>query len=1105
MTRQYRMNGSEMETDISQAPKVDSNKPAVNASTSAVPVETKPALELDPQPEAPATCSNAFDEVKTPCSTEYGEVIYATKEKMFYLLPKRAASSIKEAMNELEQHISASKSPEERLKGMNTAGLLEYFLEPKLSNFLQGEQKARMLEIEAQEPDIAQPTMAMRLKAVSREARNSAALDKQADQSDYARNRELANQQQASLLEANSDGQKLQRLYSEWKKLKAVAIEQARTAGYTYESGNLFSPGAIEARNRVQTYLKARAALTTSGKLTTLKEADIQKNKKAYLDATNCVIDGKARMCGYLKNVADERKKVEKDFAAYIDSILKVADYGLALPEFALIPDTGDISAGIEKFKAYLEMEQQQVKYTEQIRTKYKAWIDASGQNVAAPAGIVEAEQAEWQRIQQDRLKLREDAEAAVAAALPLRHLLWEPEQFQPKPEERLVKAGFPLREVALFNSPNSPVKHLSLLNLEGITKVLKKDASEIGATASKDLRKLPGNSNGKAASDTDDNPFHEWLRLQGALAIKDQQSDWFDEKGWFDAEMFHSYLKSKNYKVETLEDAGARKDWGLRIRQLLFKEEVRSSLRLFDNSPQAQLVRCLTPPQASIHTGTKITGPSFSVADNFKASAKAEASLGIDLARGEVELMKMDLPGKDQAKDILIPYLDYEENRKHLNLGRFSIHLGARAWGYTGATLLLSSSVQLGRANVQGGLNLPEITDAKRPETTHSTAGTVRSEPVLEGNAAKVRVEDGAKAQFNLFAGVQAGILLTGALNWAPPKEIAALRTAPSPGMANSVNSTKASQWSSLARLTAGFTAAYGLGANADVGISLHEGRFIMRFKASVIVGAGAGGEFQFEVGYDGVTDLINLVRREIHKNQDKSLVFVTDEAADYIDKLNFLGTAGMEVAMTYMQGVDMVMSLYEALTGGGRGAIIAHTIMNYNNPRELEQWILGATPGALGPMFMTLISAAEEFKIDEFSGSGAKSKTYSKEQCQLLQQQAIERVLGLIVRQAEKQGTISLAQAQFEEACMSMNRFGTKAAAGAEQSYCENRLRMDNFMSEAVLRLQGDENDEMRLRYKSHVKLLGSNLDGSCHRVQYYGNTFVPGGKATYKASGL
>jgi hypothetical protein len=805
-----------------------------------------------------------------------------------------------------------------------------------------------------------------------------------------------------------------------------------------------------------------------------------------------------------LEGVASERKKVEKDFAAYIDSILKVADYGLALPEFAFIPDTGDISAGVEKFKSYLEMEQQQTKLSEQIRSKYKAWIDASGQNVAAPAGIVEAEEAEWQRIQQARFQLREDAEAAVAAALPLRHLLWEPEQFQPKPEERLVKAGFPLREVALFNSPNTALKHLSLLNLEGIEKSLKKDWSEVGASAKKGLSKTPGDSSAKAGSDTEDNPFHEWLRLQGAVAIKDQQSNWFDEKGWFDVEIFHTYLKSKNYKVDTLDDEGARKAWGLRLRQLLFKEEVRSSLRLFDNSAQAQLVRCLTPPQSSIHVSAKVTGPSFSVADNFKASAKAEVSLGIDLARGEVELMKLDLPGRDQAKDILIPYLDYEKNRKNLNLGRFSLHLGARAWGYTGASLLLSSSVQLGRANVQGGLNLPEIKDAKRPETSKATAATVRSGQELTGDAAKVRVEDAGKAEFNLFAGVQAGILLTGALNWAPPKEIAALRTPPAPGMANSANNAKTSQWFSLARLTAGFTAAYGLGANADVAISLNEGRFIMRFKASLIVGPGAGGEFQFEVGYDGVTDLINLLRREMHKNQDKSLIFVTDEAADYIDKLNFLGAAGMEVAMVYMVGIDMVMSLYEALTGGGRGASIAHSIMTYRQQAELEQWFLTATPGALGPMLMTLIATAESFKIREYVTVGTESKpvekAYTKDQCHLLQQQAVERILGWIVKQAKAQGTIPLAQAQFEEACMSMNRFGTKASSNAEQSYCENRLRMDNFMSEAVQRLFGDQNDEMRARYKTHVNTLGARLDGSCNRVQYYGRTFVPGGKATY-----
>lgn len=97
----------------------------------------------------------------------------------------------------------------------------------------------------------------------------------------------------------------------------------------------------------------------------------------------------------------------------------------------------------------------------------------------------------------------------------PLRHLLWEPEQFEPKPEERRVKAGFPLREVSLLSAVNKPLKHFSLLNLEGIRKVVKEDLSKIGADLEEDLVKVPGNSSEKSTEDTTDNSFHEWLRLQ--------------------------------------------------------------------------------------------------------------------------------------------------------------------------------------------------------------------------------------------------------------------------------------------------------------------------------------------------------------------------------------------------------------------------------------------------------------------------------------------------------------------------------------------------------------------------------------------------------------
>ncbi|MGN7738437.1 hypothetical protein ACTJKT_00365 [Pseudomonas sp. 22526] len=1084
-----------MESDTSVASKA-APKPAAQTTVA------KPPKQLDPQPKLPKSCETSFEKVKTPCSTTFGEVIYATKEQMFYLLPDRAATSIKEAMKELEDHLSAGKSPEERQKAMNKLGLLEYFLEPKLANFLEGEQRSRMLEIEKQEPYIDQPTMAMRIKAAKREAEYAAKAQGAKEQPDSYLSRELASTQQDQFLEAHKEGMHLQHLHHEWKKLKKIAVAQAEKEGYIYENGNLFTPEALEARKRVQTYLKARKELIDDDELTTLSADDLAKNKKFYLDATNCASDGKAQMCRYLELQAEERKRLEKKFSAYIDAILKVADYGLALPEFALIPENGAIEAGIEQFKSYLETEQQQNDVSERIRSKYKAWIDASGQNIPAPSGLIDAEQAEWERLQQSRIALRATAEAAVAKTTPLRHLLWEPEQFEPKPEERRVKAGFPLREVSLLSAVNKPLKHFSLLNLEGIRKVVKEDLSKIGADLEEDLVKVPGNSSEKSTEDTTDNSFHEWLRLQGAIAIKDQENNWFDAQGWFDVELFYSYLQSKNYKVSTLEDASVRQEWGLRLRQLLFKGEVRSQLRLFDKSPQAQLIRCLSPAQSMIHKELKLEGPEFTLADGFKASA--EASFGIDLARGEVELLKVDLPERSRAKEFVLNYQDYQDQPQTLNLGRFSLHLGARAWGYAGASLLLSSSIELGAGNVRGGMNLQAIENAERPEAKRAIAVTQRS-AMQDNPTSALKVEDGAKAEFSLFAGVQAGVLLTGALNWAPPQQVVLLRTAPTPGMAGKDNANKASQWFSLARLTAGFTGSLGAGANADVTISLHEGRFIMRLKASLIVGAGGGGEFEFEVGYDGVTELINLIRREMHKNQGKRLIFVTGEASEFIDKLNFIGTAGMNVAMVYMMGWDMAISLYKSLTGGGRGALIAHAIMNYPKPEELRQWFINATPQALGPMLMTLTSAAKSFETTEYDDKDASSskKEYSKDECHFLQQQAIEQILGWILVEAKQKNTINLVQTQFEESCMSMNESGVKPIEGAEQAYCEKRLRMDNFMSEAVQRLTDPKSDQVRSLYRTHIKTLGARLDGTCVRTTYYGRDFLPRGAVKHTVS--
>lgn len=1065
-------------------------------TTAAVADETcaKPPRDIGEQPEAPEDTPGDHDKVKTPCSTVYGSAIYDTENESFWLLPERTNSALKEASSDLEQKVSSTKSPEERKKGLYESGLLEYFLEPKLANFLEGEEKSRMLEIEAQHPNISNLDAALleaqqSRKAAAPEAAPSATPLTRLEQDQIKR---------TEMMTARDDATRVHGMYSEWQKLKRTAIAAAKEKGYAYESGSLFAPKAIAAREAVQKYLKAREALLEDKDLTTLTSAELApmlaQDKKRIDEIAMCGINNQVMLCTYVRDQEIKRKERKATYSAYLDAITDVAQYGIALPEFALIPEGGAVEGGVDLFKQYLALEKEQKEVNERLSAKYKGWIEASGRQAKAPTNLVTNERAAWDRLQASKEELRLQAENNVETATVRRHLLWEPEQFQARPEERLIKNGFPLAEMSMADSLNKPLTYLSMYSLPRLKQTVKDDWKKVGAKV-KDLAKRPGNSDGKATTDTELSLFGQWLKDEGALRIKDQESDWFSSEGWFEIEKFNAYLESKKYKVTALESAGTRKEWGDRLQQVLFKDNVRKTFRIFDITPQAQLVRCLMPSTTKIiHSSTKVEGPDWTLAEGFQASAKA--TFAVDLARGEVELFKVDLPDRANAKDIVITYRNAEDVQQKMNLGRFSLYLGAKAWGYAGASLLLSSEIALDVSNA--GFHLAPPEPVVRNPDKRSYARTEKTDQIKKAPET-LQIQDGAKAAFNLFAGMQTGIMVTGALNWAPPSEVALLTKAPVAGKAAGM---KASEWFSLARLTVGLNAAAGLGARAEASISLHEGRLILVLKAALIAGPGVGGSFKFEVGYDAVTELLNMFRRELYKNKQNPYFVIENETYAYLSKLNTLAIGGFDICMIYLMGADAVMTLYESLTATGKGGAIADTIMSYDRQAELEEWCVNAIPGALGPLLMTLISPPSEFSVKVSDSSGSldkKERKYTEDEAYLLQQRAVECILGWIVNNAEKQGSIEKAQSQFEEICMCMNKFGLKPA-DADQKYCESRLALDNFMSEPVLRLKSVSGEEMRTRYKNHVKLLGVKRDSYCQRSQYSGRTYIPSGVAKY-----
>lgn len=212
----------------------------------------------------------------------------------------------------------------------------------------------------------------------------------------------------------------------------------------------------------------------------------------------------------------------------------------------------------------------------------------------------------------------------------------------------------------------------------------------------------------------------------------------------------------------------------------------------------------------------------------------------------------------------------------------------------------------------------------------------------------------------------------------------------------------------------------------------------------------------------------------------------------------------AELNPAQQAAKDLDLVLH-YQYKEGG----LLAHTIMSYQKSSELEQWTVEATPETLGPVFMTLISEAKAFdaisdETDPTTGQQTQVKThYTKSETLILQQSAINRLLNWIVDDANKKSTPPASQLQFEEAFMRMNRFGTISKTPGK-SYCENRLKMDNFMAVGAQRFFEPGADSVRAEYRQHTAFLGARKDDHCERREYHGRYYIPGGEVRYKGAG-
>jgi hypothetical protein len=213
---------------------------------------------------------------------------------------------------------------------------------------------------------------------------------------------------------------------------------------------------------------------------------------------------------------------------------------------------------------------------------------------------------------------------------------------------------------------------------------------------------------------------------------------------------------------------------------------------------------------------------------------------------------------------------------------------------------------------------------------------------------------------------------------------------------------------------------------------------------------------------------------------NRYKDLDWVDGEALSYLRDLSFLGATGIDVTFAYMRGYSMVKAIYDALNDGGRGGLIAYTLMEDKNYHVMNDWVVNLQPQAFGPLLLALSSPPKAFSVA--ATEGRQAEEFEVDDAHFLQQQAIERCIGWISQKPD-------AAQQFEEAVICMNRDGVRPEQAGLQ-YCKNRLHLDLFMAERVKALL-PESESTRDQYSNNASKLGKRLDHFCqHRMLYRGS---------------
>lgn len=271
-------------------------------------------------------------------------------------------------------------------------------------------------------------------------------------------------------------------------------------------------------------------------------------------------------------------------------------------------------------------------------------------------------------------------------------------------------------------------------------------------------------------------------------------------------------------------------------------------------------------------------------------------------------------------------------------SFGSFRLNGSLELSCFAGAKGSLEAGVKTGKGAAEG------------PTGALALLGT----PSIDASKAGGRV--GLKAEG--FAGAEAGGALSGAVEWLPPADFG--KDSSNPGALTSGNSN----WNALAQIKAEGNVAFGIGAEADFGISLTLDQFSLHCKANLVFGPGAGGGFGTVVDLGKVWNLIVLVCETLNEIEYRYLFSVEEGAFNAISQLLYKAMLFPETPINELavNGVQRIRDWWEEREAGiVEAEQLARGILAFKAVKIGDKYLTidKLPPETLGPMLWVLTEA--------------------------------------------------------------------------------------------------------------------------------------------------